>query len=84
MSSAFSCSTAKGRPLHIVMVAPPYFDIPTAGYGGIEAIVAELTDELVNRGHRVTLLASGKSGTQADFVQIWQDPLSERLGQPFP
>ncbi|MFC9998699.1 glycosyltransferase family 4 protein [Nocardia sp. NPDC127526] len=84
MSSAFSCSTAKGRPLHIAMVAPPYFDIPPAGYGGIEAIVAELADELVNRGHRVTLLGSGKSGTQAEFVQIWQDPLTERLGQPYP
>lgn len=72
------------RPLNIVMVAPPYFDIPPAGYGGVEAIVATLADELVERGHRVTLLGAGKPGTKARFIQVWDEVLTQRLGEPYP
>jgi len=28
-------------PLRIAMVAPPYFDVPPTGYGGIEIVVAD-------------------------------------------
>ena len=45
-------------PLRIVLVAPPYFDIPPKGYGGVEAVVAKLADVLVKCGHDVTVLAS--------------------------
>ena len=46
-------------PLRIVLVAPPYFDVPPTGYGGVEAVVADLADALVARGHQVTLLGAG-------------------------
>ena len=36
-------------------------------YGGTERVVASLTDELVRRGHRVTLFASGDSQTSGDL-----------------
>ncbi|MEU8900271.1 glycosyltransferase family 4 protein [Nocardia sp. NPDC048505] len=72
------------RPLHIALVAPPYFDIPPAGYGGVEAVVATLADELVERGHRVTLLGAGKSGGRAEFVQLWETTRSAELGTPYP
>lgn len=72
------------HPLNIVLVAPPYFDIPPGGYGGVEAIVAELADMLVARGHRVTLLGTGKPGTDAEFVPVWEHTQAERLGDPFP
>ncbi|MVU78179.1 glycosyltransferase [Nocardia sp. ET3-3] len=72
------------RPLHIVMVAPPYFDIPPRGYGGVEAIVASLSDELVEQGHRVTLIGAGRDGTAAEFVRVWDDVLTERLGEIYP
>ncbi len=71
-------------PLNIVMVAPPYFEVPPSGYGGVEAVVAQLTDALTDRGHRVTLLGAGRSGTNARFVKVWDDILAERLGDPFP
>ena len=58
-------STAPSRPLHVAMVAPPYFSIPPEGYGGVESVVAGLVDGLVDRGHRVTLLAAGEHGTRA-------------------
>ncbi|MFF0489886.1 glycosyltransferase family 4 protein [Nocardia sp. NPDC003482] len=74
-----------GAPLNIVMVAPPYFEVPPAGYGGVEAVVAQLVDALVARGHRVTLLGAGRSGTAATrFIRVWDKILAERLGEPFP
>ncbi len=73
-----------GAPLHIVMVAPPYFEVPPAGYGGVEAVVAQLADALVARGHQVTLLGAGRPGTTARFIPVWDDILAERLGDPFP
>ncbi|RDI66701.1 glycosyltransferase family 4 protein [Nocardia pseudobrasiliensis] len=73
-----------GAPLNIVMVAPPYFEVPPAGYGGVEAVVAQLVDALVARGHRVTLLGAGRAGTSARFIRVWDKILAERLGDPFP
>ncbi|MEU6559036.1 glycosyltransferase family 4 protein [Nocardia nova] len=66
------------------MVAPPYFEVPPAGYGGVEAVVAQLADALVARGHQVTLLGAGRPGTTARFIPVWDDILAERLGDPFP
>ena len=72
------------EPLRIALVAPPYFDVPPQAYGGTEAVVADLADSLVARGHRVTLIGAGKPGTAADFVPVWDDIQSDRLGQPYP
>jgi len=47
------------------MVAPPYFTVPPAAYGGIELVVADLVDALVARGHQVTLIGAGRHGTRA-------------------
>ncbi|MEV0248007.1 glycosyltransferase family 4 protein [Nocardia sp. NPDC050712] len=74
-----------GKSLNIVMVAPPYFEIPPAGYGGVEAVVAQLVDALVARGHRVTLLGAGRAGTTATrFIRVWDEILAHRLGDPYP
>ncbi|BBY19600.1 glycosyltransferase family 4 protein [Mycolicibacterium litorale] len=72
------------RPLRVVLVAPPYFDVPPKGYGGTEAVVADLADALVARGHRVTLLGAGTPGTAAEFIPLWDATLSDRLGEPYP
>ncbi len=55
-------------PLRIAQVAPLYERVPPALYGGTERIVSYLTEELVRRGHRVTLFASGDSLTSAALV----------------
>ncbi|WP_249714064.1 glycosyltransferase family 4 protein [Rhizomonospora bruguierae] len=73
-----------GRPLRVALVAPPYFDVPPAGYGGVEAVVADLADALVERGHHVTLLGAGRSGTRAEFVRLWDRPVADRIGEAFP
>ena len=72
-------------PLHIAMVAPPWFDVPPPAYGGVEAVVADLVDDLAARGHEITLIGAGKNLTNAHrFIPLWQTPPSERLGEPFP
>jgi glycosyltransferase involved in cell wall biosynthesis len=52
------------RRLRIAQVAPLYERVPPALYGGTERVVAFLTDELVRRGHDVTVFASGDSVTR--------------------
>ena len=70
--------------MRIVQVAPPYFDVPPTGYGGVEAVVADLADALVARGHDVTVLGAGKPGTAARFVPLWDRTIPDRLGEPYP
>jgi glycosyltransferase involved in cell wall biosynthesis len=71
--------------LHIAMVAPPYFDVPPAAYGGIEGVVADLVDALVARGHRITLIGAGRHQTRAQrFVATYDEGPADRLGEPMP
>jgi len=56
--------------LRIAQIAPLYESVPPKLYGGTERVVAYLTDELINLGHRVTLFASGDSITAARLVPI--------------
>lgn len=73
------------RPLRVAMVAPPWFELPPRGYGGIEAMCADLTDALVARGHDVTLIAAGRNGTRAHrMLRTYDMPQGRRLGEPLP
>ncbi len=71
-------------PLRIVLVAPPYFDIPPKGYGGVEVVVADLANALVQRGHDVTVLGAGEPRTSARLIPVWERTLADRLGEPYP
>lgn len=66
--------------LRIGIVAPPWFAVPPVGYGGVEWVVSYLADGLVERGHDVTLFASGGSRTKARLVTVYDDPPSAALG----
>lgn len=78
-------TAAESGRLRIAMVAPPWYELPPRGYGGTEAVVAALVDGLVDRGHEVTLVASGSHRTKATrFHQVYDVPPSERLGDPVP
>jgi glycosyltransferase involved in cell wall biosynthesis len=54
--------------MRIAQIAPLYESVPPQRYGGTERVVAHLTDELVARGHEVTLFASADSVTRARLV----------------
>jgi len=47
--------------MRIAQVAPMFEAVPPQHYGGTERVVSYLTEELVRRGHDVTLFASGDS-----------------------
>ena len=54
--------------MRIAQVAPPLETVPPSAYGGTERIIHTLTEELVRRGHDVTLFAAGGSQTSARLV----------------
>jgi glycosyltransferase involved in cell wall biosynthesis len=67
------------------MVAPPWYELPPQGYGGLEVIAAALVDALVDRGHEVTLFGAGtRCGTRARFVSTHPDLRYPRLGELMP
>jgi glycosyltransferase involved in cell wall biosynthesis len=56
--------------MRIAQVAPIFESVPPRLYGGTERVVSYLTEELVRRGHDVTLFASGDSCTTATLVPV--------------
>ncbi|WP_219507310.1 glycosyltransferase family 4 protein [Nonomuraea ceibae] len=74
--------TAAG--LRIVMVAPPWQEVPPKAYGGIEAMLADLITGLAGRGHDVTLIAAGRGGVPARFLRTYREPPSARIGTVLP
>lgn len=63
------------KKLKIAQFAPPWIEVPPRKYGGAELIVSYLTEELIKRGHDVTLFASGDSKTQAKLVSAFPKAL---------
>jgi len=57
--------------MRIAQVAPLWERVPPPGYGGVELVVGLLTDELVRRGHEVSLFASGDSITLAKLESVY-------------
>jgi glycosyltransferase involved in cell wall biosynthesis len=56
--------------MRIAQVAPVAEAVPPERYGGTERVVSWLTEELVRRGHEVTLFAAGSSQTSATLVPV--------------
>jgi len=55
----------------IAQLCPPILPTPPPKYGGTERIASLLTEELVRRGHKVTLYATGDSRTKAKLKYIY-------------
>src|SRR5262245_13442951 len=66
--------------MRIAQVAPLYERVPPKLYGGTERVVSYLVEELVRRGHEVTLFASGDSRTNAALVATIPRALRLDLG----
>lgn len=63
--------------MKIAQIAPLIERVPPKTYGGTERVVSALTEELVKRGHDVTLFASGDSITAARLIPIYPIHLRE-------
>ena len=63
--------------MKIGIIAPIWEKVPPKKYGGTELVVYNLTEELVKRGHQVTLFASGDSQTSARLISVVSKTLRE-------
>ncbi len=61
--------------MRIAQIAPLWERVPPPTYGGTELVVSLLTEELVRRGHEVTLFASGDSITSATLESVHSQAL---------
>lgn len=68
--------------MRIAQLATNVERVPPAGYGGTELIVSHLTEELLRRGHEVTLFATADSITDAALVSVTDKPLRSDPTQP--
>lgn len=63
--------------MKILQVAPLWETVPPKKYGGTELVVHLLCEELVKRGHEVTLFACGDSRTSAKLETCVDKPMRE-------
>ena len=63
--------------MKIAQIAPIVERVPPKTYGGTERVVHALTEELVKRGHQVTLFASGDSVSSAKIESVYPRSLRE-------
>jgi glycosyltransferase involved in cell wall biosynthesis len=63
--------------MKIAQIAPLTERVPPKKYGGTERVIWNLTEELVKRGHEVTLFASGDSITSAKLESVYARNLRE-------
>lgn len=70
--------------MRIAMISPPWISVPPRGYGGIEWVVSLLTEELVSRGHDVTLFATGDSVTSAELRYVFEEGPTALMHQALP
>jgi glycosyltransferase involved in cell wall biosynthesis len=63
--------------MKIAQIAPIVERVPPRTYGGTERVVHSLTEELVKRGHEVTLFASGDSISSAKIQSVYPRSLRE-------
>jgi len=71
---------AERRSLRVAVLAPPWITVPPPGYGGIEAVVALLCEELVARGHDVTLFAAPGSHSSARVCSPLDGAHADQIG----
>lgn len=67
--------------MRIAMLAPPWISVPPPGYGGIESVVSLLADELVRRGHSVTLFCAPGSSSSAAVRPLLAQAHPDRIGE---
>lgn len=70
--------------MRIAMLSPPWIPVPPSGYGGIEWVVSLLVEELVARGHDVTLFATGESKTSAELRYVFEVGPVEKMHRALP
>jgi glycosyltransferase involved in cell wall biosynthesis len=68
-----------GVGLRIAMLAPPWIPIPPPAYGGVERVIELLTEELIRRGHEVTLFAPPGTRSRARVRSVLAQPEPDNI-----
>lgn len=61
------------KKLKIAQLSTPFISVPPKTYGGTELVISYLTEELVRRGHQVTLFATKNSKTKAKLKYVFNE-----------
>ena len=69
------------KPLRIAQVSPLWTRVPPGTYGGVELLMKLLIDELVARGHEVTLFATGDCVTDARLEAVCETNLYDMFAR---
>ncbi|HEX7051525.1 MAG TPA: glycosyltransferase family 4 protein [Longimicrobiales bacterium] len=59
--------------MRIALVSTSCLPVPPRSYGGTELVIYELAEGLVERGHEVTLFATGDSATSAELRALYPE-----------
>lgn len=78
-SAATNLHPLSTTPARIALAAPLWTAIPPHTYGGVELLLKLLADELVERGHDVTLFASADCHTRAKLAPVVETNLGDLL-----
>src|SRR3989442_1439394 len=76
---AVTGAPSRNGRMRIAQVASLWASIPPKTYGGIELLVHLLIEELIRRGHEVTLFASGDSHTSAKLHAVCERNILEAM-----
>lgn len=71
------------KKLRIAQIVSMYESVPPKSQNGLEFVVSWLTEELVRRGHDVTLFAPANSKTKAKLVSIIPERISAKNSEPW-
>ncbi|MFZ5376829.1 MAG: glycosyltransferase family 4 protein [Patescibacteria group bacterium] len=63
--------------MKIAQIAPIVERVPPKKYGGTERVVSAITEELIKRGHQVTLFATADSITSAKLIGTTKNGIRE-------
>jgi len=66
--------------MRIGIISPLWKPLPPERYGGTELVVSHIAEELVKRGHEVTVFASKDSKTSARIVAVTEKNLYDTFG----
>ena len=69
--------------MRIAQITQVCVPVPPKKYGGSELVVSLLTEELVRRGHDVTLFATGDSQTKAELHCLYDEAVGFEKDQLF-
>jgi glycosyltransferase involved in cell wall biosynthesis len=70
----------KNKKIRVAQIAPLWIPVPPRTYGGIELMLHFLTEALVQRGHQITLFASGDSQTAAALISSTEKAILRQKG----